>query len=216
VRFGAALRPCEHLAGDFYNVFRLDRDHLGLYLGDVMGHGAPAALLSVYAMQNLTTKRIEGNNYEIVAPSQALSQLNDDLLEAGFPGDPFVTMIYGVLEVPTLRLTFCNAGHPPAYLLRCSTGTQVLEPTRLPLGIGLSDYCDEEITLEPGDRLVLWSDGVDTLCWPGVGARGAALASFLAQDNDATPQQQIDRALACAQSLPGVSDDVALLMLRVG
>ena len=48
--FGAALRPAQHLSGDFYNALRLDRDQVGFYVGDLMGHGPAAALLGVYAM----------------------------------------------------------------------------------------------------------------------------------------------------------------------
>src|SRR5205823_4207729 len=68
VEFGASLRPTLHLAGDFYNVIRLDRDRVGVCLGDVMGHGPAAALLGVFAMQGLRTKTIDGTSYEVLAP----------------------------------------------------------------------------------------------------------------------------------------------------
>ena len=76
VEFGAALRPSLHLAGDFYNVIRLDGHRVGVCLGDVMGHGPAAALLGVFAMQGIRTKTIEGSSYEILPPAEVVANLS--------------------------------------------------------------------------------------------------------------------------------------------
>ncbi len=215
LRFGAALRPCDQLAGDFYSVFRLDRDRIGVCLGDVMGHGAAAALLSVYAMQRLNVKRIDGNHYEILSPSEVLAQLNRDMIQAAFPGEPFVTMVYGVLDAGTLLWRYSSAGHPPAWKLSASGQASPLETQGPPLGIFESDYQDHEIALAHGDRLVLWSDGVDTLDWPGYGSKASGLLQLLRAEALCDPRRQVSEAIARARPMPGLSDDVALLMIRV-
>src|SRR5262245_45447975 len=118
IEIGASLRPIRHVSGDFYNVFRIDHERVGIYLGDVMGHGPAAALLSVLVMQLLRPKRIEEDRYEILPPSEVLSALNGELLEADMAGPPFVTMVYGVLDVARRTWTYGLGGHPPPILLR--------------------------------------------------------------------------------------------------
>lgn len=215
VRFGAALRPCAQLAGDFYNVFRLDRERVGVLLGDVMGHGAAAALLSVYTVQRLNAKRIEGHRYEILQPSEVLGRLNRDLLTADFPGEPFVTMVYGVLDCERKVWTYSSAGHPPAWLVPAAGPARALETHGPPLGVMESEYSQSEQTLAAGDRVVLFTDGVDTLNWPGVGPRTPGLVQAFAECDADDPQVQVDAVLACAQAEPDIPDDVALLMFRV-
>lgn len=215
IRCGASLRACEHLAGDFYDVFRLDQDRIGVFLGDVMGHGAAAALLSVYAMQRMIVKRIEGHSYEIYPPSRVLGQLNVDLLAAAFPGEPFVTLVYGILDTKRLTWSYCSAAHPPVWLLRGAQPPQALETSGPPLGVFEADFMTCEIQLEPGDRLVLWSDGVDTLTWPGIGDKSPGLLELLVNQPDADPQELVTAAIERSQPLPGLSDDVALLIMKV-
>jgi sigma-B regulation protein RsbU (phosphoserine phosphatase) len=214
--FGAALRPCQHLAGDFYNAFRLDRDRVGFYLGDVMGHGAASALLGVYAMQVIRTKKIEGNSYEILSPDQSLQQLNRDLIAGDFPGEPFVTMMYAVLDVPRGRLTFSSAGHPPMLLLREHEEPARLDASGFVLGMVETTYRLHQCDLRPGDRVVMFSDGIETVNWGEHGPGVAGLARSLALRDGRTPQELIDRALATAvQTDETLSDDTTVLMVEI-
>lgn len=216
VAFGAAMRPCLHLAGDFYNAFRLDRNRVGLYLGDVMGHGPAAALLAVFAMQALRThtKRIAGDDYHVVAPAEAVAALNRELIAADFPGGPFVTLVYGVLDVPARTWTYCSAGHPPAWLLRRGEAPSTLSEGGPLLGIIDVPYTQHQMRLGPGDRLVLYSDGADAVRWGDSGRGADGLAACLASLEGRPPQDLADAAF----SLTGPrrpADDVALLIAEI-
>lgn len=216
VALGAALRPCQHMAGDFYNAFRLDRDRIGFYVGDVMGHGPAAALLSVFAMQVLRTKRIEGRSYEILAPGEALAGLNRELIAGGFPGEPFVTMIYGVLDVPRRLLRYCAAGHPPALRFRRGEGAVELGGGGPLLGVlEGAEFESREAELRPGDRLVFYSDGVDSASWGRLGRGPAGLACCLGESGDRPPQAAIDAAMAAARVDDWRPDDVTMLMAEL-
>lgn len=169
VNFTWAFQPCEELAGDVFNVFRLDEKQVGLYLVDVSGHGVVAALLSVTLnhvlspvprQHSLLRQHIEGARYQVLPPAEVAKQLNKE-----FPMDPstrqYFTLLYGILDVDTHEFRYVSAGHPaPAYLP--SGGEPViLEGSGFPIGFFQEvDYEEHSVGLKPGDRLYLYSDGI--------------------------------------------------------
>ena len=213
---GAGLTACTHLAGDFYNAFRLDRDRVGFYVGDVMGHGPAAALLSVYAMQVIRTKRIDGRNYEILAPGQAFAGLNHDILQANFTGDPFVTMAYGVLDVPLRRLTYSCAGHPPILRVGTDGAIRELSGGGPVIGVVESEFESTEVQLDPGDRLIFYTDGLEAASWEREGRGVEALASRLGRRDGTSLQELVEDALGEARQDIWRADDFTLLAVEVG
>lgn len=215
VEFGASLRPSQHLAGDFYNVIRLDRDRVGVYLGDVMGHGPAAALLGVFAMQGLRTKIIEGSNYEVIRPADVLARLSRDLMSAEFHESPFVTMIYGVLDTRKNSFTYCCGGHPPALLLREGHPPRCLSGRSSVLGVFDLEFEEDTIELVPGDRIAIYSDGVDSVLWGTYGQGIEGLSTLLSQRDNRPVQELIDAAMSYAEPGDGPSDDLTLVMFEI-
>ncbi len=215
VEFGAALRPSRHLAGDFYNVIRLDAHSVGVCLGDVMGHGPAAALLGVFAMQGIRTKTIEGSNYEILPPAEVVANLSRDLLRADFPDNPFVTMVYGVLDTTRAVLSYCCGGHPPAILLREGQPPRRLEGRGPLLGVFNVPFEGAEVALAPGDRVTLYSDGVESILWGEYGAGVDGLASLLSLRDGRSPQELVDDALGVAEPGDGPSDDLTIVLFEM-
>ena len=213
---GAGLTACTHMAGDFYNAFRLDRDRVGFYVGDVMGHGPAAALLSVYAMQVIRTKRIEGRNYQILPPGEALAGLNREILNANFCGDPFVTMAYGVLDVPLRKLSYSCAGHPPILRIGAKGVVTELHGGGPVLGVVEAEFETTEVTLDYGDRLVLYSDGLEAAEWEPQGRGINALADLFGHRSESTLQSMIDHALEAACHDDWRADDFTLMALEIG
>ncbi len=214
VSLAAALRPMHHLAGDFYSAFRLDASRVGLYIGDVMGHGPAAALLGIFAVQALVTRKVEGNRYEILSPEVTLGQLDRVVKEAEIPGSPFITMAYGIMDTEAATWTYCGAGHPPAILYRDGQPPRLLEPNSPLLGVLDLPFQASTVALEPGDRLLLYSDGAQSAEWPchGPGMEGL-IAAFANRREDVTPQQRVDEALATLRFPAGApADDVALVL----
>lgn len=214
VSLAASIRPVHHLAGDFYNASRLDASRVGVYVGDVMGHGPAAALLGIFAIQAMVTRKVWGNQYEILPPDVALGHLNDVLMAADIPGSPFITMSYGILDTEAATWTYCGAGHPPALLFRDGQPPRALEPNSPLLGVLDLPFHASTVDLEPGDRLLLYSDGAMTATWAEHGAGLDGLIATFAQRRDDVPaQQQVDEALAGMTFPPGApADDVALML----
>jgi len=161
VGFAGLFRPATWVSGDIYDVFRLDEHHVGFYVADVVGHGLPAALLTIFIKKSLQTKRILGHSYEIVPPSITLALLNDDICQQGLTSCQFCTAWYGIIDVRSLRLRYARGGHPPALLLGGGSARPLDAPGPL-LGVFPQEtFQSQELTLERGQRIVVFSDGAE-------------------------------------------------------
>ncbi len=170
IRIAWRLEPCATLAGDTLNTFWLDETHLGCYLLDVMGHGVPAALLSV-TLNHLLSPRsrgafLLGSHAGQEASSQILSPADvGERLNQRFPLDlessQFFTILYGILDTETLVFEYFSAGHPPMIHVSGSGIPEVLLASGFPVGVvERPGYENHRLPLRPGDRLFLYSDGV--------------------------------------------------------
>lgn len=147
-------RPAREVGGDFYDFIPLPEGRIGLVVGDVTDKGVPAAMVMATTHSILRT-----DAPRLVDPGAVLSRAND-LLCAEMPPNMFVTCLYAVLDPATGHLRFANAGHN----LPCiHTAEGVVEPraTGMPLGLlpGLT-YDEQEVIVDPGSTVLLYSDGV--------------------------------------------------------
>lgn len=152
----ALIHQAREVGGDFYDALVLDDDHLYFSIGDVSGKGMPAAL---FMMQIFTSLRLLISNntpFEEVIPSlnNMLALNNKDMM--------FVSIFAGVLNIRSGLLRYVNAGHNPPFAAKGRSGFKLL---KLPKGtlIGISDRAKfpvSELKLEPGDSLLLYTDGI--------------------------------------------------------
>ena len=163
-RFAWTYEPCEYLAGDFLNVCPLGGQSYGLYVLDVSGHGVAASLLAVAAARAMSAAPDPDSiliNSLTAVPTPAAEvadRLNQKFNWDSNPGQ-FLTLFYALLDAGTRRLTYVSAGHPAAAWVRADGTTGELDQSGLPIGIG-NKYDDHHVTLAPGDRVYLFSDGV--------------------------------------------------------
>ncbi len=163
-RFHSMFCPCSWVSGDIFDVFRLDEKHWGFYLADAVGHGVAAGLLTMYIKHAIRPKRILRDGYEIVAPSQVLAHLNDQLTDQGLADSQFITGFYGLVNVETRILKYAIAGHPPALLLDANGKIRELHGDGCLMGISAGEtFSDESILLEPDHRVIVYSDGLESL-----------------------------------------------------
>ena len=162
LRFHTVFRPAGHVSGDLYDVMRLDESHVGFYMADAVGHGMPAALLTMFLKQALVTKEIDHTGYRLLPPSATMRKLNDALVAQNLSEATFATALYGNINYRTRRLTFARGGHPDPILLTRDGELRVLETDGALLGIFPGDdFQQTAVELEPGDRVFIYSDGVE-------------------------------------------------------
>ena len=149
----AYYQPARQVGGDFYDFLTLPDGQLGLIVGDVSGKGVPAALVMAITRTMLQAA------YRMGSPGEILEQVNNTLYR-DIPPNMYVTCLTALLDSRTGQLQYANAGHDLPYL-RHDDGVSKLRATGMPLGLmpGMS-YEQKEITLMPGDSVLLYSDGL--------------------------------------------------------
>jgi PAS domain S-box-containing protein len=146
-------QPAREVGGDFYDFLRLPDGRLGLIVGDVSGKGVPAAIVMAI------TRTMLRSAYHLGSPGEILQKVNDELF-SDIPPNVFVTCLAAILDSKTGRLQYANAGHDPPFV-RHASGVGKLRATGMPLGLmaGMT-YEQKEITLQPGENVLLYSDGL--------------------------------------------------------
>jgi serine phosphatase RsbU (regulator of sigma subunit) len=217
VRFHTLFRPAGYVSGDLYDVMRLDETHVGFYMADAVGHGVPAALLTMFIKQALATKEIFAGGYRLIPPGEALARLNQTLVEQNLAHATFVTALYGIVDTVSLEVTIARAGHPAPMILRAD-GKRVdpLQPDGGLLGIFPGETYDTATAqLSPGDRLLVYTDGIE-LAFGGEPIDAAQLAQELASRSHLTSEQLLhdfcDHLDAQLGSLTPKDDVTAILV----
>ncbi len=154
----ARNRMCGSVGGDFYDFIHINEDQIALLVGDVIGHGVRASLVMAQIMGFLRSRPATLRH-----PSKILAELNAMLLELGERTDRVLacTMFYAVIDTPTGIGFFVNAGHPHPFLCdRNKCMTLHLGPRNLPLGVEPYEPTEGCHTFTPGQRLILYTDGL--------------------------------------------------------
>ncbi len=148
-------RPANTVGGDFYDVLPLPDGRLLVALGDVAGKGSPAALLMALLLAMLRTLVDEG-----LEPAALVARLNVQIARHA-PPSRFITLLFILIDPATGEVTSVNAGHLPALVQRTDGRVDALEEGGIALGMfDGSTYTAQTTRLDPGDLLVLYSDGI--------------------------------------------------------
>ncbi len=213
LRYRGLYRPSSVIAGDTYNVLQCNDGRIGFFQVDVAGHGAPAALISVASHHSLSQallKQSHGMRLEDIA-----AQINGD-----WPEDlPYFTMVLGEIDARSGRAAIVQAGHPPPLLIRRDGTVTPLGEGGFPVGMfAAARYESVAFDLAPGDRLMLYSDGVVEAHNPAGEIFTEERLLSLVHDHAADPVEALlDRVEGAVRSWRGgetLDDDLSVLVLE--
>lgn len=221
------LRSSGHVGGDLVGMFQISAARVGVYGIDVSGHGVSSALMTARLAgylsatepdQNLALRRLPGGGYAPCPPAETLALLNR-LILGEMETEHYFTMLMADVDLATGQVTMAQAGHPCPALQRADGSVEILGDGGLPVGlIDDATYDQTVVTMYPGDRLMIHSDGVTECADPrGAMLDDAGLAAILGDLRQT-------RGMACLESLiwkladfagtDEFSDDVSAVLLE--
>lgn len=210
----ASMEAAKDIGGDFYDFFRIDEDHIAVVIADVCGKGIPAALFMAVSRTMIRSKGMLCDKV-----SECLTETNH-LLAAYSVDSMFVTVFYAIYNTKTGNVTYCNAGHNPPHLLRAN-GTIEELPLAKDTVVGAFDdieYHESALQLEPGDTLILFTDGVPEAVNPAEKEFGTdRLDEILKGDTQKSCQEIVEDVKAGIKTFvedAEQSDDITMLVLK--
>jgi hypothetical protein len=210
-RISCRYQPATEVGGDFYDFLELDAGRLGLVVGDATGHGMPAALVMATARSMLRAVAQASES-----PGEVLRMANEPLF-TDIPPNMFVTCLYAILDPESGRLLYANAGHDLPYLHR-SGNAEELRARGMPLGLmPAMSYEEQEVTLDPGESVLFYSDGLVEAHDPNGGMFGFPRLQMLVAKY-AEQESLVDSLLEELYSFTGEGweqeDDITLVTLE--
>jgi serine phosphatase RsbU (regulator of sigma subunit) len=208
-------RPAREVGGDFFDFFPLDDERIALTVGDISGKGEFAGLLAAALQARMQTLVAAGTH----APADLVAQLNR-LTTGTMEAHRFATVFFAHFDGPTGVLRYVSAGHPPALVVSGNGTPRELGATAQAIG-WTPDLrpADTAVKLEPGDLLVIYSDGITETCDAGGEEFGAARLGRLASAHrDAAPEAIVQALLREVEEFSGstpAADDRTLVVAQV-
>ena len=206
LHFAWNFTPCDELAGDMLDIFKIGPAHVGVWVADVCGHGVAAALVSVTLSRLLSTicgpgaalvrQSAETADYRTTPPQDVASFLNEH-----FPWDPeamrYFTFLYGILDMESNEFRYVSAGHPGPLLISGDGNARFLAMS--PPAIGIlpgSSFIEHQVELGNGDRLYLYTDGIiETASKDGEEFGEKRLAQFLSEHRSTPLNESVENLM---------------------
>ncbi|MEO1491965.1 MAG: SpoIIE family protein phosphatase [Pseudomonadota bacterium] len=224
VNIGVLYQPSGHVGGDLVGFFEIAVNRIALYAIDVAGHGVSSALMTArlsnffsgqHLDENIGIRRLPSGEYSSRNPANIAAELNERLQDDA-DTDLYFTMLYADVNLDTGTVVLCQAGHPNPALIRRSGQIEFPGEGGLPIGL-VPDiaYDTVTITMKPGDRLIMFSDGI-TECENGDGAMldEDGLAEIVKGKPDLGEAALLDEIIKGMTAFAGTdhfSDDVSAL-----
>jgi sigma-B regulation protein RsbU (phosphoserine phosphatase) len=215
----AEMQPARSVGGDFFDFFLIDAHRFGFVIGDVSGKGVPSALFMAVTRTLLRATAMQGAVSQGISAADCIRYVNNVLAREG-DGMMFVTLLYAILDTRSGQVEYCNAGHNHPYMFPTRG-----EPRKLTDGGGVicglyegAKYEAGNLRLEPGDGLLLYTDGVTEAFNEETAMFGdTRLRAILETMADAPVEGVVKRLMGEVRAFVGFapqSDDITVMAIR--
>ncbi len=166
VDFVSLYYPCERLSGDFYDIYMIDDDHIGMYVLDVSGHGVPAALMTMFCMNYIKSSERLINQFRAKKPHRNLKHFFEEFNKVNFPDEMHMVMFFATYDMRARVLTYCSGGmNTLPFVIRTDGQTQKLDQSvGFPIcrvgSFFTPEFHSAKIELNVGDRVIFYTDGL--------------------------------------------------------
>lgn len=217
IEFSYVYKPCEAIGGDFLDIFRIDDDHTGIYIADVSGHGVPASMLTVFLRSSI--------NKCILSPAAALKELYKDFNRNYYDQELYITVFYAIIDTKNYSLVYSNAGHNVSpVLFNLESGKfELLRVSGIPISDWVEEpnYTDKSVSLESGDSLFMYTDGIVELRNDKSEQFGEERLLNVLLGHKQSPAVALDRIInnaskfAHIENFSKISDDITMVLLEI-
>ncbi len=218
IKMAWKFEPSGKIGGDIFNIHYYGKDQIGLYMLDVCGHGVSAALIAVAVSQFLASRKTvaEGTSVEQI-PQAVLNSLNRSFPFERF--DSFFTIIHMTIDTASGILTYSCAGHPPPVVVRKANRLEILDNKGPVIGADENVvYGQDQKQLVPGDKIVLYTDGILELCDKNGEFFGKnRFYAVLEKNAGRTPEELVETLYLSAKTHCGeseIDDDISILVVE--
>lgn len=158
--------PCERLSGDFYDIYRIDDDNIGMYVLDVSGHGISAALMTMFCNNYIKSTERLIKRYRGLKPHRNLRHFYEEFNKMNFPEEMHMVIFFASYNITTRILTYCSGGMNcyPIVVKRTGEVSYLEESAGFPIckmgDFFTPEYVSAKLELERGDRVIFYTDGL--------------------------------------------------------
>lgn len=213
VNLNYIYKPSETLSGDMFDMYAIDKEHIGVYISDVVGNGVAASLMTMFIRQ---TMRVMTD--DPASPSDRLQELHKRFLDLSLEAEYYFTIFYGIFNTRTKKFRYVNAGHNcmPIRYNKEKDIIEVIENKGYPISSLLENitFKEKEIQIDTGDKILFYTDGVTEA--RDYSGREFGLEKLI--DVIKTNPKEMLRAIeetVFKHSFGEIADDFALMLLEI-
>lgn len=202
----------EQIGGDFYDVFMTEAGKIAVLIGDVAGKGVEAGALAA-----VTRSTVRAFAYELDSPGPALSHTNSVVCAQSFTNERFATVFLAIFDPETGKLYYSSGGQPPAMILRKDSRVELLSAGGVPIRvIDDFEYVSYKVEFTPGDKLVLYTDGISEAHNVAYMYDIDGIEKTLQHQPDSGPEELVDMLFCVASDVTegALNDDAAVIVIQ--
>lgn len=224
VSFVSEFIPCQNVSGDFYDIYEIDEENIGIYIADVAGHGPSAAMMTIFTERAVSHKNTIISKHDALNCEKNLFHIYKEFNKSNLPAEMHIAILNGIYNTTTGVFSYCSAGlNTVPILLSASGRLELLDQSQgfpiCKLGdLFVPEYKKAEVQLNKGDRIIFYTDGLVGNFKYNTFMENDTLEKLLYQNKNAngkTLRKEINRKIRETAKHKAIEDDITFLIMDI-